>query len=72
MKNFDLNACGVQEMNAAEVAEVNGGTAPWNECRRPDEYAGYGGGSTGGGGGGSMSFGETAWWSWLLFHGING
>jgi len=25
MKNFDLNACGVQEMNAAEVAEVNGG-----------------------------------------------
>ncbi len=25
MKNLDLNACGVQEMNAAEVAEVNGG-----------------------------------------------
>ena len=25
MRNFDLNACGVQEMNAAEVAEVNGG-----------------------------------------------
>ena len=29
MKNFDLNACGVQEMNAAEVAEVNGGFLPF-------------------------------------------
>jgi len=29
MKNFDLNACGVQEMNAAEVAEVNGGFIPY-------------------------------------------
>ena len=27
MKNLDLNDCGVQEMNAAEVAEVNRG---WN------------------------------------------
>ncbi len=25
MKNFDLNACGVQEMNVTEIAEVNGG-----------------------------------------------
>ena len=50
MKNFDLNACGVQEMNAAEVMDVNGGrTAPWNECRRPEGYDGPSGGSTGGG-----------------------
>jgi len=67
MKNFDLNACGVQEMNAAEVAEVNGGFNDYMDVNL-QHHGSYGGGSTGGG----MSFGETAWWSWLLFHGING
>ena len=37
MKNFDLNACGVQEMNAAEMSKVEGGDlmellqAMWDE-----------------------------------------
>lgn len=25
MRNFDLNACGVQEMNAVEMKQTNGG-----------------------------------------------
>jgi len=25
MKNFDLNACGVQEMNSLEIVNANGG-----------------------------------------------
>lgn len=26
MKNYDLNACGVQEMNAVEMRQANGGS----------------------------------------------
>ncbi|SDD16060.1 hypothetical protein [Williamwhitmania taraxaci] len=26
MKNFDLNACGVQELNAVEIRSIDGGT----------------------------------------------
>ncbi len=41
MKNFDLNACGVQEMNAAEVAEVNGGFNDYMDVNRTRPYVGY-------------------------------
>ena len=66
MKNFDLNACGVQEMNAAEVAEVNGGLK-WEEtCRMPDGY-----GESHSGSNNNSNFGLYVWFIAALNSAMN-
>ena len=70
MKNFDLNACGVQEMNAAEVAEVNGGFNDYMDVNLNNHHGSYGGGSTGGSKN-NGNFGLFVWFLCQMNHAMN-